>query len=353
MSIFLKTTVSICEYCYSHIPANLIEEENSIWITKTCNCNNQTMKYLVESDATFYRALKKTPLELYNFNIILFEVTDRCNLTCPHCYHLPNNKAKDKPIEDIFKEVDQFPKAMSYMLAGAEPTVRKDIVDVVDVMSKRYSPIISMLTNGVLFHKEKFVKDLKNAGLGYVAIGLNHESYQGKEVHDKQIQGILNIAKHGIQSAYIGYTVENWDHLSSIIYEAQSLAPYTQMIRIRMGSDIGRSPGEGHKTLSQLIKIVAFLSNKMGLPFKFLEADNNIYHVMVQVGDAKIRLIQWPDIKNIVMDELKSGPWCRFYDGPITNFVHQVITRDIYVNKGIKAPDICPEVYHYNAAIIA
>ena len=30
------------------------------------------------------------------------EVTDKCNLNCPHCYHKPDNKTvADKPMEQI------------------------------------------------------------------------------------------------------------------------------------------------------------------------------------------------------------------------------------------------------------
>ena len=349
----LKTTISICEFCYLHIPANIVEENNKILLKKTCVCNNQTLTYLVEDDVDFYKSLKKTHSEPYDFDVVLFEVTDKCNLKCPHCYHLPFNTAKDKSIEDIFKEIDGFPNSKYYMLAGAEPSVRKDIIEVISKITGKYDNILLMLTNGVRFHDYKFVEQLKNAGLSGICVGLNHESYQGKSIHDKQLKGLFNAHSLGIKNSYIGYTLEKWDHIPHVLKEAQNISYITEMIRVRMGSDIGRSPGEGHKTLSQLTKKVIEYAKQLNLEFKILEADNNIYHMMVQVGNAPIRLIQWPDIKNIVMDELNSGPWCYFYEGPITNFVHQVITRDVYKNKGIIAPDFCPEKYHYKKVRVA
>jgi hypothetical protein len=47
------------------------------------------------------------------------------------------------------------------------------------------------------------------------------------------------------------------------------------------------------------------------------------------------------------MEELDTGPWCQFYDGPITNFVHQVITRDAYINNSLPQLDFAPAKYHY------
>jgi hypothetical protein len=76
-------------------------------------------------------------------------------------------------------------------------------------------------------------------------------------------------------------------------------------------------------------------------------SDDNPYHVMLSWNGILLRLIQWPDVTNIDMEELATGPWCQFYDGPITNFVHQVITRDAYKNMNLPQLDLAPTKYHY------
>jgi len=68
---------------------------------------------------------------------------------------------------------------------------------------------------------------------------------------------------------------------------------------------------------------------------------------MMDWGNIRLRLIQWPDVTNIDMEELATGPWCQFYDGPITNFVHQVITRDAYRNMNMPKLDTVPQKYTY------
>jgi hypothetical protein len=68
---------------------------------------------------------------------------------------------------------------------------------------------------------------------------------------------------------------------------------------------------------------------------------------MLQWNNILLRVIQWPDVTNIDMEELNTGPWCQFYDGPVTNFVHQVITRDAYKNNGLPKLDLSPIKYQY------
>ena len=68
---------------------------------------------------------------------------------------------------------------------------------------------------------------------------------------------------------------------------------------------------------------------------------------MLEWGDIKLRLIQWPDVTNIDMEELATGPWCEFVEGPITNFVHQVIVRDAVKNNKLSLIDHAPTKYHY------
>jgi hypothetical protein len=71
---------------------------------------------------------------------------------------------------------------------------------------------------------------------------------------------------------------------------------------------------------------------------------------MLNWKNTKLRLIQWPDVTNIDMEELATGPWGQFYNGPVTNFVHQVITRDAFKNNGLPMLDFCPVEYQYQSA---
>jgi uncharacterized Fe-S cluster-containing radical SAM superfamily protein len=341
--LHIHNTVSLCNICYRHIPAHIIEEDNLIKIVKRCGEHGE-FKSVVETDKKFYYSLKHTK-DLEVFNQVLFEVTDKCQLKCPHCYHLPDNKKIDKPIDQIIEQLTLFPKSCVPMMAGAEPTLRTDFIELVKRVCNTDFSDFQLLSNGVKFANKDFTQKVYNAGLRKVCIGLNHWSYQGKTVHSKQLKAIDNLISAGFHLPYVGYTLESLDHLSDVLNEIDLLKDKDiWQFRIRCGSFIGRS---GDQKRSYLSNLVNEIKKHTVEDCELLGLDDNTYHVMMKRKGALLRLIQWPDVTNIDMEELATGPWCQFYDGPITNFVHQVITRDAYTNNKLPQLDICPSKYQY------
>jgi len=340
---FVRKTVSLCEHCYRHIPGEVYEKDGKILIDKSCP-EHGVMTGIVEIDPEFYYSLDHQR-EIPDFNQVLFEASDRCQLSCPHCYHLPDNKIQDRPILEIINQLEKFPRDCSPMLAGAEATLRPDFVELCHEINKLGFNKFELLTNGLKFDNEEFVKDCYDAGLCMVCVGLNHWTYQGKKVHAKQLRAINKMANAGYTLGYVGYTIETLDHIPDILEEISKIhRPEINHYRIRCGAFIGRSNDQQRSYLSNLVKRVKL---ELGENVKQYPADDNIYHVMLDWNGIPLRLIQWPDVTNIDMEELATGPWSQFYDGPITNFVHQVITRDAFKNKGLPMLDLVPEKYRY------
>jgi Radical SAM superfamily len=344
--LFIHKTVSLCDHCYRHIPANVIEEDDVIKLVKRCPKHGE-MKSIVEIDKEFYYGLTHNSI-VEQYNQILFEASDRCQLTCPHCYHLPDNQIQDRSIEEIVRQVTSFPRYARPMLAGAEATLRPDFIELSRELKNIGYDAIDVLTNGIRFADKEFAQSAWDAGLQHACIGLNHWTYQGKKVHEKQLRAINNLLDIGYWIGYVGYTIETLDHIPDILNEIETIKhERIWQYRIRCGSFIGRSNDQQRSYLSNLVKKV---KEHYGGNLESVGPDDNPYHVMLKTPTGVIlRLIQWPDVTNIDMEELATGPWCNFYDGPMTNFVHQVITRDAYKNMGIEPPDRCPRRYHYNS----
>jgi hypothetical protein len=72
---------------------------------------------------------------------------------------------------------------------------------------------------------------------------------------------------------------------------------------------------------------------------------------MIELEGKIVRLIQWCDITDIDMEELRSGPWCDFVPDGITNFLHQIIRRDVWKNQGKLLPDAPPKRYQFSRII--
>ena len=343
--LFIHNTVSLCDHCYRHVPAIVYEKDNQILMTKKCTEHGE-LTSVVEIDTEFYYGLEHHR-DIESFNQILFEASDRCQLSCPHCYHLPDNKITDRPISEIIEQLSIFPKDGAPMLAGAEATLRPDFIELCEEINKLDFKKFELLSNGLRFANEEWTQQVYDAGLKTMCLGLNHPSYQGETVHAKQLIGLQNMIDTGYQIGYVGYTIEDYEHLPFILNEIKSIN-HTSInhYRIRCGSFIGRSSDQQRGYLSKLVSLV---KQHVGSEVVAYPSDDNPYHVMLQWNDIILRLIQWPDVTNIDMEELATGPWCQFYDGPVTNFVHQVITRDAYKNMSLPKLDTVPEKYQYRS----
>jgi hypothetical protein len=324
------------------------EQDGEIRMAKNCS-EHGVMHSVVETDTEFYYSLEHHR-DISSFNQVLFEASDRCQLNCPHCYHLPDNKVQDRPIDDVIEQLSKFPRDSAPMLAGAEATLRPDFVELCQEISKLGFEKFELLSNGLRFANADWSKSVYDAGLTTMCLGLNHPSYQGEKVHDKQLAALQTMIEQGYMIGYVGYTIESYDHLPFILDEIQKLNhPQINHYRIRCGSFIGRSSDQQRSYLSELVRRIRILTNNEIVAYS---SDDNPYHVMVSWNGILLRLIQWPDVTNIDMEELATGPWCQFYDGPITNFVHQVITRDAYKNMNIPQLDFAPSKYHYRTMSI-
>lgn len=336
---FIHNTTSLCNECYRHIPGVVYEKDDKIMLTKQCPVHG-IMEEVVEIDTEYYYNLDRK--KVGKFVSIMFEVTNKCQLDCPHCYQLPENRSTDKPIDLLMSIANNYPKGFMPLLAGAEPTLHKGIIDLSHELEDRFKQV-RMLTNGLKFSDIEFARELLSNRNILPAVGLNHYTYQGQKIHDKQVRGIRNIQEVGKLDG-VGYTVEDLSHLPEIFEEIEQLRLTGDLglVRLRMGASIGRSTG-GRNYLSNTIKHLKLL---LGDELISTPLEDNLYHNMYIWRGIKLRLIQWPDVRSIDLEELNNGPWATFVDGPITNYIHQVILRDAFVNNGLKRYDICPEHYH-------
>jgi MoaA/NifB/PqqE/SkfB family radical SAM enzyme len=353
----LLPTVSLCHQCHSHVPAWRFHLNGKVYLAKHCAVHGIS-HHMIESDYEFYSGIHYTQDNpQYNFNGgVLIEASDRCNLECPHCYHLPDNKIVDQSIETLLDQIRKLPLGIDQVsriiLSGAEATLRPDFAELVTAIKSLHPDIsVTVMTNGIQFGNHNFVKEVKMSGLDGVNIGLNHPDYIDHHVvRRKQIAAIENMHLEEIPISYISYTMISLDEVHDIMTEICSNYWEAKNFRIRYGSDIGRNPGQERIFVSDVYKAIEAWCNTSGKSFdRIIEADNNIYHIMARVENKDIRIIQWCDETDIDMEELRSGPWCDFVPDGVTNFLHQIIRRDIWKNQGLILPDSPPDRYKFNS----
>ena len=345
----ISNTISLCVECHKHIPAKIFEQDGSVWIEKTCEDHGE-QRYLVEKNAEFYRNYNYPQRDLQEFyNAVCFDITNRCNLACPHCYQLPNNHSSDPRIEEIISRIKLLPDDKAVVLMGAEPTVRDDLPELITKINKvRNTPVI-VLTNGVRLARIDYISQFERFDNVYFTFGLNHPDYQGPKVREKQIAGLENCVAHGLPIKNISYTLEGFDQLEYCLEEIQRFnreKNYCDLYRIRVGTDIGRCPDHEKMFMSELVSRAEQISNNKRWSFVPRPDKGIRAHYPVEINGVMVKLIQWPDVKTIDLEETQTESWADMLPGyPVSPLVHQVLLRDRLVNNNLPLLDTVPYKY--------
>lgn len=345
----LKSTIGLCHHCHYHVPAYTYHYNNQYWLVKHCKTHGIS-HHLIERDYEFYSGLTfvKDEPRIFNSTQIITDVTDRCNLECPHCYHIPDNTSKDTPIETLINKYKSW-DFTHFILAGAELTVRKDIVELLKEIKNNIKQVhLSGISNGIRLSDPELLTSLMDAGLDSISIGLNHPSYiNNPTTRKKQLEGIRLCIEMGLPIGSIGYTMASTSELNDILHEITNNNWPTMVFRIRYGSDIGRYPEQEKLYVSDTYKLVKQWCINNGKEFKDIQGDDTLYHKMVSVDGKSIRIIQWGDETDLSLNELQCGPYADFSSDGITNYLLSVIRRDVEKNQNIMLPDRVPEEYLY------
>ncbi len=139
-----------------------------------------------------------------NINYIRVSVTDRCNLRCRYC--MPEQGIKKKEhcemltLEEIYQVIEAcMPLGIDKVrLTGGEPLIRRDIVQLVEKLSKLTQlKDIALTTNGMLL--PEYAAALKKAGLTRVNISL--DTLNGEKYKEITRGGDLQDVLKGIEAA--------------------------------------------------------------------------------------------------------------------------------------------------------
>lgn len=167
----------LCNQCHALVPARREQRENLIYLIKECPSCGDT-ETLISTDARRYYEKHKLDIrggsrdcELQclqcrhnNPNIIFLDITNRCNLNCPICI---NNTPSmgfvfDPPIEyfdKLFKHFAQINPKPSVQLFGGEPTVRKDLFEIIK-LARGYGLPTRVTTKGIKLADEDYCREL-------------------------------------------------------------------------------------------------------------------------------------------------------------------------------------------------
>ena len=115
----------------------------------------------------------------------MIEVTNRCNMDCPVCFSDANHPSHDVPFTEIRHRMERLLEVtdtpIPLQISGGEPTVRKDLPEIVALARGLGYRNIELITNGIkISQRPSLLLDLRENGLTAVYLqfdGLKKETY--------------------------------------------------------------------------------------------------------------------------------------------------------------------------------
>src|SRR3990170_6586 len=112
----------------------------------------------------------------YKPYLVSWNITKRCNLSCPHCYidasqKSNNNEITTEQAKTVIQSLSLLNKELMLVFSGGEPMLRPDVYELVQCASAK-GFITVMGSNGTLLTQDKLNR-LKSEGLMGVGISID------------------------------------------------------------------------------------------------------------------------------------------------------------------------------------
>lgn len=233
----LELTRSVCPVCLDVIDARIVVNDNAVYMEKACQKHGSYSTYLWP-DEEHYRWMKsfKFPRIRPNANLpslngcpedcgpckshlnhprlVEIELTQRCNLRCPVCFmaaddnqtHVETDLTLIEIKRQLIKIMEQCGTQTSIQLTGGEPTVRKDLPDIIALCREIGFTAIEVNTNGVVISRDlNYLQQLAASGATGIYMqfdGLDDKVFKeirGANLLKTKFQAIENCRSIGMQ----------------------------------------------------------------------------------------------------------------------------------------------------------
>lgn len=263
-----------------------------------------------------------------HFSDVMVDVTHRCNMTCKNCY-LPNREYPDMDADRLIETIKQFPKRTMIRVVGAEPTMRKDLPELI-LRIKETGHRVTLLTNGLRLANEDYVRSLRDNKLSHVYLSLNgvdnddwYEQIDEMRCADKKIRALENLSanKFIIDTGTIIVKGINDEAPSRLLHLFKEKNIDHALCRIKNVGKLGRSQFDQDNggyvlslnenySMEGLIKLVA---EQTGLSVDYIESWRHkpIYE-NDEPEDSSFIFPLNPNIKGKLLH--KSGIWFKIAD---------------------------------------
>ncbi|MDD5703326.1 MAG: radical SAM protein, partial [Dehalococcoidales bacterium] len=283
----IDRTESVCPHCLQTIPATIYEDSGSVYMSKVCPEHGLSSVYLwpdVEQYLWFNsfkfplksrepqteaingcpRDCGLCPRHLRGITLAEIEVTWRCNQKCPICFMSAGKAIPPDPslktLEFMLQTIYYYEKGQATLqITGGEPTVRRDLPDIIRLAHQIGFNTIEINTNGLVLGQDlDFLQSLKEAGLTNIYLqfdGLSPETtriLRGEGLLEWKLKAIENCRNIGIPVILAPTIIKgiNDGHLGSLIDYCMDNLDVVEGLAIQPAFISGRFELEMQKRLS-------------------------------------------------------------------------------------------------------
>jgi 7,8-dihydro-6-hydroxymethylpterin dimethyltransferase len=275
----LNETKSLCPECLERIPAEIIRMEDEIHLLKTCRRHGRFSTLIWreqeglryddwnQPDSSGFRDQPITDKDQgcpYDCGLcpdhkqqtccVLIEVTDRCNLDCSYCFARQEQHVRPDPSFEEILAGFQFlssRKLPNIQLSGGEPTLRRDLPQIIEAAKKMGIAYIQLNTNGLRLGMENgYARYLADQGLSCVFLQFDgtcdsiYQKLRGRSFLDIKMAAVENCGAADLGVVLVPTLVSgvNTDHIGKIIDYAVSRSPIVNGVHFQPVSFLGHYP---------------------------------------------------------------------------------------------------------------
>lgn len=296
----ISRTESVCPECLKVIPARIVFRGDGIYLEKECGEHGSYAVLIWAGDQESYlrwgagEVMKDTIVNARRSNAgcpfdcglceqhvrsgccVLLELTTRCNLNCPVCFADAGKEKQDGSLEEIETLYDLLSASggpFNIQLSGGEPTMRKDLPEIIRSGKQKGFSYIQLNTNGIRIGAEpEYIHELKNAGLDCVFLqfdGMREETYQtlrGKPLSEVKQKAIAHCREAEIGVVLVPTIARdvNLSEIGAILRFAECNMPYIRGVHFQPLSHFGRCDLEQPQRRITIPEMLAEIEKQTG-----------------------------------------------------------------------------------------
>ena len=267
----------------------------------------------------------------YQAYSVSWNLTQRCNLTCTHCYMSAFSGAdssQELSTEECRRVIDDMEKVnpnLFLILTGGEPLIRKDIFDIAAYAAdKGFSVVLG--TNGVLL-REKQAREMRHSGIQGASISLDstdpvkHDEFRRLEGAWKGAVRATSVLKDEGLDFSIHMSVMDWNtaEITDMIELARALGAkvlnFFFLVRTGRGENlVDIVPMQYEEILAQLARAQGVGErNGSGQPTVLDQTEDPWTTPIGQSGDLILRAKCAPHFRRIIYQMDPNSPLLKNY----------------------------------------